>query len=418
MSIRSQKNDFYLIKLRGIVDGRPFIRTVSICKTLIRSVEESDVPTIKGWMIAEGWNPGEHDVEVYAQSFRENGFFVLVDRKNPDTPLGCILAPQYGKGSAFIGLYIIDPAYRKKGYGRKMWNYAMDQLSARDIMLYAVEAEVGRYENAGFNKVIGHTKRFQSGKNLKRLSENSTLIPTPIDDIPGKDVRPLTTVRPQDGDDEKKRDEWDKLCNNITNWLTKSYTNHVNADFIKSLLSHDGITAVIKIDSESVNEDVVSEDAIRGLAILRPCHDGNYRLSMFASNKESAVDLVIEAMREINFGARQCDKNPAETNYEPKDALSIFMDSMNPDNSLVKKFVGHMEFTCQAGATFTIMCKSGIKPVEEEKLASIEQSASIARHSLFFHNASTPVSTVPESSTAEDSADNPTNIATLSLEVG
>jgi GNAT superfamily N-acetyltransferase len=372
-------------------------KTVTI---LLRGIREGDLDTITKWMEEEGWTPGEYDVAIYFKAFKEK-FVVAVKPESPDIPLGCILIPQYGQDAAFLGLFMVAKDKRRIGLGRAVWDAATEQLSTRDTTLYAVEAQVERYEKAGF-VIVGDTIRYQSRENPERPSENSTPI---IYDIPREELRSLATLRPQDGDDEKKR-EWRELCNNLTNWLTESKycTKHVNADFIDSLLSHNGVTAVIKTGSGN---------AIKGLATLRPCRGGDYRLSMFASDEKSAMELAIQVMREINFDAyRRIKEAPQpEEKYEPKDALGIFMDSINPENPLVKQFVGegHMEFMRQAGATFKIMRKR--RGIEQEKACA--ERFSITRHSLF--SPGTSASTVPEPSATEESV---VNIGVLSLEAG
>lgn len=112
----------------------------------IRTMREDEVRIAIDLAANEGWNPGLHD----AQSFYETdpqGFFIgLLDGK----PIGCISAVSYGGSFGFIGLYIVVPQYRGKGYGIRLWQHAVDILRDHNIGLDGVVERQPQYMQSGF----------------------------------------------------------------------------------------------------------------------------------------------------------------------------------------------------------------------------------------------------------------------------
>lgn len=72
----------------------------------------------------EGWNPGLHDAEPFYRT-DPHGFFIgLLNGQ----PIGCISAVSYDGVFGFIGLYIVVPEHRGKGFGMALWKLAMKRL--------------------------------------------------------------------------------------------------------------------------------------------------------------------------------------------------------------------------------------------------------------------------------------------------
>src|SRR6478609_7753734 len=69
----------------------------------------------------EGWNPGVHDAAVFHAADPQGFLIGRVDGR----PVGCISAVSYEGRFGFIGLYIVLPEHRGKGYGIEMWRAAM-----------------------------------------------------------------------------------------------------------------------------------------------------------------------------------------------------------------------------------------------------------------------------------------------------
>ena len=95
---------------------------------------------------AEGWNPGLHDAATF-HAADPDGFLVgLLD----DVPIGCISAVRYPGSFGFIGLYIVVPVQRGKGYGLQLWNAAMTRLAGCNVGLDGVLAQQDNYRRSGF----------------------------------------------------------------------------------------------------------------------------------------------------------------------------------------------------------------------------------------------------------------------------
>lgn len=98
------------------------------------------------WAAAEGWNPGLHDAECFYLTDPQ-GFFI--GKLNGD-PVGCVSAVAYGDSFGFIGLYIVRPEFRGKGFGIPLWEMAMEYLGYRNIGLDGVIAQQDNYKKSGF----------------------------------------------------------------------------------------------------------------------------------------------------------------------------------------------------------------------------------------------------------------------------
>ncbi|VUT25816.1 MAG: hypothetical protein MASP_01179 [Candidatus Methanolliviera sp. GoM_asphalt] len=65
--------------------------------------------------------------------------------------ISSITAVQYEEKYSFIGLYIVAPEYRDRGYGIKIWNHAIDHLidevGVECIGLDGVLSEESNYQN-------------------------------------------------------------------------------------------------------------------------------------------------------------------------------------------------------------------------------------------------------------------------------
>lgn len=94
----------------------------------------------------EGWNPGLVDADAFYAA-DPAGFFVgLLDGR----PVGCISAVSYAGVFGFVGLYIVLPEHRGKGYGLKLWQHAMRYLEGHNIGLDGVVEQQENYRKSGF----------------------------------------------------------------------------------------------------------------------------------------------------------------------------------------------------------------------------------------------------------------------------
>ncbi|RZF28537.1 GNAT family N-acetyltransferase [Paraburkholderia sp. UYCP14C] len=113
---------------------------------LVRNMSSSEVDLAVEWAATEGWNPGLHDARCFWNA-DPNGFFVGTWRAEP---VACISAVAYDERFGFIGLYIVKPAFRARGFGLRTWQHAMRYLGDRTIGLDGVVAQQQNYKKSGF----------------------------------------------------------------------------------------------------------------------------------------------------------------------------------------------------------------------------------------------------------------------------
>ncbi|MEO1081205.1 MAG: GNAT family N-acetyltransferase [Pseudomonadota bacterium] len=124
----------------------------------ITTMDGDDLETALAWAEAEGWNPGLHDAETYYTA-DPKGFFIGC---LGDEPVATISAVRYSSSFGFLGMYIVKPEYRGRGYGIRIWSTAMDYLSGCNIALDGVVEQQGNYRNSGFES---------AGRNIRYAGE-------------------------------------------------------------------------------------------------------------------------------------------------------------------------------------------------------------------------------------------------------
>src|SRR4030095_2342252 len=92
----------------------------------------------------EGWNPGLNDAGSFFTA--DPGGFLMGELAGE--PIGCISAVSYAGRYGFIGLYIIRPEFRGRGFGLRMWQAAMSRLGGHHIRLDGVPAQHGQHAKA------------------------------------------------------------------------------------------------------------------------------------------------------------------------------------------------------------------------------------------------------------------------------
>ncbi|MFB9123868.1 GNAT family N-acetyltransferase [Paraburkholderia dipogonis] len=113
---------------------------------VVRTMSAGDVALAVEWAAQEGWNPGLHDAECF-RAADPRGFFIGEWRGEP---VACLSAVAYSKDFGFIGLYIVKPAFRGRGFGMRVWQHGMDYLRNRNVGLDGVVAQQANYRKSGF----------------------------------------------------------------------------------------------------------------------------------------------------------------------------------------------------------------------------------------------------------------------------
>ncbi len=128
---------------------------------------KSDLDLAISWAAKEGWNPGLHDRDPFYNT-DPHGFFMGFLN---DKPISCISAVSYGKLFGFIGFYIVHTDHRKKGYGIKIWNKAINYMKNKNIGLDGVVAQQENYKKSGFR--LAHRNIRYQGVGKKYEISNS-----------------------------------------------------------------------------------------------------------------------------------------------------------------------------------------------------------------------------------------------------
>jgi len=112
----------------------------------IRTMRREEMDFAIELAASEGWNPGIHDAACFYNT-DPDGFFVgLLNGRI----IGCISDVSYDGVFGFLGLYIIVPEYRGRGYGIRLWNKAIQRLEGHNIGLDGVVEQQPNYLKSGF----------------------------------------------------------------------------------------------------------------------------------------------------------------------------------------------------------------------------------------------------------------------------
>lgn len=111
-----------------------------------RTMTRSEVDFAIGLAAEEGWNPGIHDAECFYAA-DPTGFLIgLLDGE----PISSISVVKYGDTFGFLGLYIVRPEYRDRGFGFEIWKEGMKRFENRDVGLDGVLEMEADYAKSGF----------------------------------------------------------------------------------------------------------------------------------------------------------------------------------------------------------------------------------------------------------------------------
>jgi hypothetical protein len=112
----------------------------------IRSLGEVELETPLRWAAEEGWNPGTDDAGPF-HAADPQGFLAAC---RAGEAVGSISVVRYGRDYGFLGLYIVKPAERGRGIGRRLWEQGMRHLERRVVGLDGVVEQQANYARSGF----------------------------------------------------------------------------------------------------------------------------------------------------------------------------------------------------------------------------------------------------------------------------
>jgi ribosomal protein S18 acetylase RimI-like enzyme len=145
---------------------------------IVRNMSAGEVDLSVEWAASEGWNPGSHDAPCF-RAADPDGFFIGEWRGEP---VACLSAVAYDAGFGFIGLYIVKPAFRGRGFGMRIWQCGMDYLRNRNVGLDGVVAQQENYRKSGFQLAYRNI-RFQGVVQGAARSNVSNALDLPFEQL-------------------------------------------------------------------------------------------------------------------------------------------------------------------------------------------------------------------------------------------
>lgn len=120
----------------------------------VRPARRDEVGLFRAWAEAEGWNPGRHDGPCFYDA--DPGGLLLAELAGE--PVASISCVRYGDGYGFLGIYIVRPEYRGRGFGLRLWTAGFARFGGRNVGLDGVLQQVPNYERSGFRTAYHHVR--------------------------------------------------------------------------------------------------------------------------------------------------------------------------------------------------------------------------------------------------------------------
>jgi GNAT superfamily N-acetyltransferase len=96
-------------------------------KPEIRNMTRPELGELVDWAAEEGWNPGLHDADLFWATDPEA--FIAADQDGEMIGGGAITS--YNGKFGFMGLFIVRPEFRGRGFGNQLWHVRRDRLIKR-----------------------------------------------------------------------------------------------------------------------------------------------------------------------------------------------------------------------------------------------------------------------------------------------
>ena len=138
----------------------------------IRTMRSDEIAIAIELAAREGWNPGLHDAACFHAADPEG--FLIADCDGH--AVGCISAVSYAGQFGFIGLYIVAPAWRGRGVGRRLWAAGMARLAGQVVGLDGVPAQQEYYRRSGF-ALAWQNVRFAGKAQRSTRTEPAQIVP-------------------------------------------------------------------------------------------------------------------------------------------------------------------------------------------------------------------------------------------------
>ncbi len=221
-----------------------------------RHLRREELDVALAWAEAEGWNPGLSDAEAFWAA-DPDGFWAM---DMEEKLIGTASTVAYEGGLGFVGLFIVRPEWRRRGFGTDFWRFFIDQLRKRlgqggGMALDGVFEMQEYYRRSGFH--FSHRNLRMEGIGMAGLP-NSKLI-----DAKALDFEELRA-------------------------FDQRHFGANRRDFLRKWIHPRGGNALAWQE----------RNGLRGYGVIRPCHRGFKIGPLFADGPEVADALFIGLSRE------------------------------------------------------------------------------------------------------------------------
>ncbi|MCW8345857.1 GNAT family N-acetyltransferase [Vibrio sp. ZSDZ65] len=222
----------------------------------IRVMAKDELDVAVAWAAEEGWNPGLNDAANYYLA-DPTGFLVgVLDGE----PIACISVVKYNNRFGFLGFYIVKPKYRGLGYGWKIWQRGMAYLDGCNIGLDGVVEQQDNYQHSGF--VFSHNNvRYESVTRRCDLKLDEVIAANQVDE------------------------------STLTRYV-EGFFPAARAAFYRAWFTQPDSVALVYYDGSD----------IKGVGVIRACHNGYKIAPLFADNVAIANQLYPSLISAVNEG--------------------------------------------------------------------------------------------------------------------
>ncbi|EDX85920.1 acetyltransferase, GNAT family [Synechococcus sp. PCC 7335] len=228
----------------------------------VRTMTRDELAIAVKWAATEGWNPGLDDVNCFYAADPDGFFMGFLD----DEPVASLSVVKYGDTFGFLGLYIVKPEFRGRGYGIQIWQAGLSYLQSRNIGLDGVVEQQNNYVKSGFQ--LAHRNiRYQG---FRRSDESPVQTESRVGSI---NLVSLSSIP------IKEINDYDK-----------SIFLYERADFLRCWLS----------SSQHITVGLIHDSKLSGYGVLRPCQQGYKIGPLFADTPQFAEEIFLSLTAHVN----------------------------------------------------------------------------------------------------------------------
>lgn len=212
---------------------------------VVRPMTRPEVDFAIDMAAAEGWNPGLDDADAFFAADPQGFLVGLLDGR----PVACLSAVKYDDAYGFMGFYVVQPELRGRGFGMRLFQAGLDRLRGCAIAGDGVLQMLPKYESLGFRQTWRNARFAWSGQ------------PSPRSDAP---LQPLTSL------------PFDAI-----RALDRRHFPAPREAFLRRWIAGPHAHALGHVDG-----------ALRGMGVVRRCHEGWKVGPLYAEDQAMARDLL------------------------------------------------------------------------------------------------------------------------------